>query len=668
MLRSSLRLGVKRFWDCIQVHRTAAEGFRSASSCREPDVFDPNENCHWVNPLIDVRQLAGKGRGLIAKKAIKTGDLVLAVQPLALLHGPHEDMPDPLALSPILHMLFSIHKSHHEGRQGLPPRAAQAAGWGSQNPLLAARWLPLLHRGKLQVQDAGHPQQQEHSLPYIQALLHQKIISSQSRQSRILEDGSLPASTEVEDAAAEAAGGRHVPHLTEADMMAIVSQNAFGDEYEDLVAADIRHSAHTHTALANSAHSQAQAHTFLESCRSPSSETQAANPTPSGSQAGPSPQGLQGENTQLQACQGLIQAGLQHAGGEQEGSDAQVLHAQPDGDSEDVAQSHVGLWPHFSLLNHSCLPTCVHYVVGSTMVVRAVRDVPAGEELTVSYLGREDFSPASARSRLLEERFGFTCRCPRCQLESCLSSETAQLLQKVSRDCKINLGPTFLSTIEEQDRKGLAQVGSALTAWSRQLQPALAQFLEQTQRAFREVGGGPVPNSSNYSSSSSTTNTSNNESGNSNSSSSSSSSSSGLGDLVVAVGGPEAAVLLIEATAYDYLELLQQHTQLCASMYGGGSDGDEDDRAYVSAAAALHLCGQVLHATSKGSELHVFVAMRLLEVAQQQQAAGGLCTLDPFEAAHACQEALLARYGNMSVQLMERIMRACVKRSRQFIM
>eukprot|EP00983_Pelagomonas_calceolata_P094685 1157914-Pelagomonas_calceolata.AAC.4 len=48
-------------------------------------------------------------------------------------------------------------------------------------------------------------------------------------------------------------------------------------------------------------------------------------------------------------------------------------------------------------------------------VVRAVRDVPAGEELTVSYLGREDFSPAAARSRLLEERWVCVWACARKQ-------------------------------------------------------------------------------------------------------------------------------------------------------------------------------------------------------------------------------------------------------------
>jgi hypothetical protein len=43
---------------------------------------------------------------------------------------------------------------------------------------------------------------------------------------------------------------------------------------------------------------------------------------------------------------------------------------------------------------------------GSTMVVRAVRDIPAGEELTVSYLGREELAPAPVRQKLLHDRYG----------------------------------------------------------------------------------------------------------------------------------------------------------------------------------------------------------------------------------------------------------------------
>lgn len=45
--------------------------------------------------------------------------------------------------------------------------------------------------------------------------------------------------------------------------------------------------------------------------------------------------------------------------------------------------SHVGLWPGFTLLNHSCMPNCVHYIAaGHLMVVRASqvgqRGPPAG--------------------------------------------------------------------------------------------------------------------------------------------------------------------------------------------------------------------------------------------------------------------------------------------------
>jgi hypothetical protein len=42
------------------------------------------------------------------------------------------------------------------------------------------------------------------------------------------------------------------------------------------------------------------------------------------------------------------------------------------------ARSVVGLWPGFSYFNHSCLPSTVHYVVGESMVVRAVQDIEAG--------------------------------------------------------------------------------------------------------------------------------------------------------------------------------------------------------------------------------------------------------------------------------------------------
>lgn len=53
----------------------------------------------------------------------------------------------------------------------------------------------------------------------------------------------------------------------------------------------------------------------------------------------------------------------------------------------------LGLWPEFSLINHSCLPNSVNYLMGDRMVVRAVSPVAAGEEVLINYLGRSNLRP-----------------------------------------------------------------------------------------------------------------------------------------------------------------------------------------------------------------------------------------------------------------------------------
>lgn len=45
------------------------------------------------------------------------------------------------------------------------------------------------------------------------------------------------------------------------------------------------------------------------------------------------------------------------------------------------AAPRLRLWPEFALLNHSCAPNTVNYVVGGSMVVRAVAPISQGEEV-----------------------------------------------------------------------------------------------------------------------------------------------------------------------------------------------------------------------------------------------------------------------------------------------
>lgn len=48
----------------------------------------------------------------------------------------------------------------------------------------------------------------------------------------------------------------------------------------------------------------------------------------------------------------------------------------------ETARGHVGLWPAFAMLNHSCIPNAMNYVMGRSMVVRAVKPIPAGSEVS----------------------------------------------------------------------------------------------------------------------------------------------------------------------------------------------------------------------------------------------------------------------------------------------
>ncbi len=212
--------------------------------------------------------IAGQGRGLIVKSALKQGDPILISQPLAILYGPADAMPSP------------------EGLVDLLQPARQPT---------ALHWLRHLYQGP----DApSTPAAQPTS--ELQSLLQQPVQT-------VAQDSEERPPSGGQHAVSSAQG---VAAVSEEQAERLVAFNAFGDSFEDLVAL---------------------------------------------------------------RCQARHEA-------KQEG-------LATDAANERAARSHVGLWPHFSLLNHSCVPSCIHYVLDSTMVVRAVRDIAAGEQLTISYLG-----------------------------------------------------------------------------------------------------------------------------------------------------------------------------------------------------------------------------------------------------------------------------------------
>lgn len=67
-----------------------------------------------------------------------------------------------------------------------------------------------------------------------------------------------------------------------------------------------------------------------------------------------------------------------------------------------------------SLTNHSCNPAAARVCYGSVGVLRAVRYIPAGSEITDSYGEHYATSPAASRQASLLRQYFFTCKCDPC--------------------------------------------------------------------------------------------------------------------------------------------------------------------------------------------------------------------------------------------------------------
>ncbi|KAK8114523.1 HET domain containing protein [Apiospora kogelbergensis] len=76
---------------------------------------------------------------------------------------------------------------------------------------------------------------------------------------------------------------------------------------------------------------------------------------------------------------------------------------------------HFGNFPEVSRLNHDCRPSLAFYIDQNlTHHTHAIRDIPPGEELTISYL--DSFRARSVRQARARASWGFSCGCPQCSL------------------------------------------------------------------------------------------------------------------------------------------------------------------------------------------------------------------------------------------------------------
>ncbi|SPQ18409.1 11710e0e-142a-46de-943a-1574ed97504a [Thermothielavioides terrestris] len=90
---------------------------------------------------------------------------------------------------------------------------------------------------------------------------------------------------------------------------------------------------------------------------------------------------------------------------------------------------HLGMFPDVSKFNHDCRPN-VHYRINNlTHTTIAVRDIPRGEELTISYI--YPLAPLSTRQTQLRD-WDFTCTCAQCTLPATASAQSDARIRQIA--------------------------------------------------------------------------------------------------------------------------------------------------------------------------------------------------------------------------------------------
>jgi hypothetical protein len=100
-----------------------------------------------------------------------------------------------------------------------------------------------------------------------------------------------------------------------------------------------------------------------------------------------------------------------------------------------------GIWVTGSLFNHSCYPNTSHGFIGNMMLVRATRNISAGEQLFIQYIRGATVDTYDEKQELFQQKWGFRCQCEICKVEAAENPEI--LLERASID-REKLLPLFL--------------------------------------------------------------------------------------------------------------------------------------------------------------------------------------------------------------------------------
>ncbi|KAH7401742.1 hypothetical protein DE146DRAFT_735078 [Phaeosphaeria sp. MPI-PUGE-AT-0046c] len=94
-----------------------------------------------------------------------------------------------------------------------------------------------------------------------------------------------------------------------------------------------------------------------------------------------------------------------------------------------------GFWIHTSYINHSCLPNSVRTFLGDLMLLRATRDISAGEEITAQYVTPE--LTTEDRQQKYKGTWGFECDCRLCEVERNVGSDVERQRMIIFEELKV---------------------------------------------------------------------------------------------------------------------------------------------------------------------------------------------------------------------------------------
>lgn len=104
-----------------------------------------------------------------------------------------------------------------------------------------------------------------------------------------------------------------------------------------------------------------------------------------------------------------------------------------DDDQDKPGRGSTGFWLNASYMNHSCIPNIASAFIGDIMIVRANRDIKAGDEIFTMY---EPATTSFSKRKEKLNSWGFQCDCPLCRIEKQLPASILTDREMIEQEAK----------------------------------------------------------------------------------------------------------------------------------------------------------------------------------------------------------------------------------------